>query len=53
MRVFNVRFAAILLVVVLASVVGVSFLHGYMVRGNAQFFLDESNKALERAAAAA
>jgi tetratricopeptide (TPR) repeat protein len=52
MRVFNVRLAAILLSIVMVFGIGVFFLHGYQVRRNADFFLDEARKSQELAAEA-
>ena len=52
MRVFNVRLAAILLIVVVFFGVGVYFLQGFQVKRNADFFLTEARKAQERAAEA-
>jgi cellulose synthase operon protein C len=52
MRVFNVRFAAILLVVVVFFGAGVFLLHGFQVRRSANFFRDEAKNAQERAKAA-
>ena len=53
MRVFNVRLAAILLGIAVVLGIGVYFLHSFMVRSNASFFLDESKRAEQRAAEAA
>jgi cellulose synthase operon protein C len=52
MRVFNVRFAVILLVVMFVFSVGVYALHAFQVRRSAVFFEQEAKNALERAATA-
>jgi cellulose synthase operon protein C len=53
MRVFNVRLAAILFAIVVVFGVGVFFLHGFQVKKNATFFLNEARKSQEVAAKAA
>ena len=49
MRTFNVRLAAILLALTVVFGGGVYFLHGYQVKRNAYVFLDEADKAQDRA----
>ena len=51
MKTFNVRLAAVLLVIAVVFGVGVYFLHGYQVWRNADFFLTRATQAEEEAKA--
>ncbi len=53
MRTLNVRLAVVLAVIAVVFGSGVYLLHGYQVRNNADMFLEQADRAEERAKAAA